>query len=51
VRKTALQNLSTNNLTSLKWILSKTRDNDKEIRKLVFDKIRVAKIYLEKVNN
>ena len=51
IRKAALSNLSTNNLVSLKFILSRTRDTDKEIRKLVYDKIRLAKVYLEKLNN
>lgn len=48
VRKIAMTNLSLATANNVKYLLPRIRDNDKDIRKLVFDKLRMDEVYLEK---
>ena len=44
-------NLSLDHPLNIRFLLHRIKDQDKDIRKLVFDKLRINKIFLEKFSS
>ena len=48
VRRLAMVNISLEHPLNIKYLLYRVKDQDKDIRKLVYDKLRLNKVFLEK---